>query len=146
MKTKSKRFLKLATLCLALLSTALLMTQPVKAEAVPQSVEQGVTQERNRVTDTTSGTYGVESQKQWYRGYDEGYAKGLSGSDRFERDDIVVPEDIDSRYGDDYKEGYEGGFEDGRRKAKPVEAFLEQVWQFFTDIFKSWFGSDDNSQ
>ncbi|RXS32272.1 hypothetical protein [Streptococcus pyogenes] len=146
MKTKSKRFLKLATLCLALLSTTLLMTQPVKAEAVPQSVEQGVTQERNRVTDTTSGTYGVESQKQWYRGYDEGYAKGLSGSDRSERDDIVVPEDIDSRYGDDYKEGYEGGFEDGRRKAKPVEAFLEQVWQFFTDIFKSWFGSDDNSQ
>ncbi|HES6778377.1 TPA: hypothetical protein VO310_000451 [Streptococcus pyogenes] len=31
MKTKSKRFLNLATLCLALLGTTLLMTQPVKA-------------------------------------------------------------------------------------------------------------------
>ncbi|MFQ8307439.1 hypothetical protein [Streptococcus pyogenes] len=32
MKTKSKRFLNLATLCLALLGTTLLMEQPVKAE------------------------------------------------------------------------------------------------------------------
>ncbi|HFG8857326.1 TPA: hypothetical protein ACGI6T_000409 [Streptococcus pyogenes] len=32
MKTKSKRFLNLATLCLALLGTTLLMTCPVKAE------------------------------------------------------------------------------------------------------------------
>ncbi|VHH05432.1 Uncharacterised protein [Streptococcus pyogenes] len=32
MKTKSKRFLNLATLCLALLGTTLLMAQPVKAE------------------------------------------------------------------------------------------------------------------
>ncbi|HGK8122455.1 TPA: hypothetical protein ACJ7B5_001070, partial [Streptococcus pyogenes] len=34
MKTKSKRFLNLATLCLALLGTTLLMTRPVKAEVV----------------------------------------------------------------------------------------------------------------
>ncbi|HFP6020988.1 TPA: hypothetical protein ACHJEL_000846 [Streptococcus pyogenes] len=33
MKTKSKRFLNLATLCLALLGTTLLMGEPVKAEA-----------------------------------------------------------------------------------------------------------------
>ncbi|ACI60683.1 hypothetical protein JavanS529_0001 [Streptococcus satellite phage Javan529] len=42
MKTKSKRFLNLATLCLALLGTTLLMGHPVKAEAVythPQSSE-----------------------------------------------------------------------------------------------------------
>ncbi|VHM38841.1 hypothetical protein [Streptococcus pyogenes] len=32
MKTRSKRFLNLATLCLALLGTTLLMAQPVKAE------------------------------------------------------------------------------------------------------------------
>ncbi|HGM9000959.1 TPA: hypothetical protein ACKQOX_000459 [Streptococcus pyogenes] len=32
MKTKSKRFLNLATLCLALLGTTLLMARPVKAE------------------------------------------------------------------------------------------------------------------
>ncbi|HER8860665.1 Uncharacterised protein [Streptococcus pyogenes] len=146
MKTKSKRFLKLATLCLALLSTTLLTTQPVKAEAIPQSVEQEVTQQRNRVTDTTGGTDGNESQKQWNRGYDKGYEKGLSGSDRIERDDIDVPKDIDSRYSDDYKDGYEGGFEDGRRKANPIEAFLEEVWEFFTSIFKGWFGSDDNYQ
>ncbi|HER1920635.1 TPA: hypothetical protein VKO32_000608 [Streptococcus pyogenes NGAS346] len=34
MKTKSKRFLNLATLCLALLGTTLLMTRPVKAEVI----------------------------------------------------------------------------------------------------------------
>lgn len=34
MKTKSKRFLNLATLCLALLGTTLLMARPVKAEVV----------------------------------------------------------------------------------------------------------------
>ncbi|HHD5969239.1 TPA: hypothetical protein ACNY5E_000646 [Streptococcus pyogenes] len=34
MKTKSKRFLNLATLCLALLGTTLLMGRPVKAEVV----------------------------------------------------------------------------------------------------------------
>ncbi|HHY1273200.1 hypothetical protein AB7996_08470, partial [Streptococcus pyogenes] len=138
MKTKSKRFSNLATLCLALLGTTLLMAHPVKAE--------GVTQERNRVTHTTGGTDGNESLKQWHRGYDEGYEKGLSGSDRSERGDIDVPEDIDSQYGDDYKDGYEGGFEDGRRKAKPIETFLEDVWEFFRDIFKGWFGSDDDSQ
>ncbi|HHR3331808.1 TPA: hypothetical protein ACS4RZ_001388, partial [Streptococcus pyogenes] len=33
MKTKSKRFLNLATLCLALLGTTLLTTQPVKANS-----------------------------------------------------------------------------------------------------------------
>ncbi|HHJ0088361.1 TPA: hypothetical protein ACQD5C_000223 [Streptococcus pyogenes] len=32
MKTKSKRFLNLVTLCLALLGTTLLMGRPVKAE------------------------------------------------------------------------------------------------------------------
>ncbi|EMO8655615.1 TPA: hypothetical protein ACKTEE_001625 [Streptococcus pyogenes] len=146
MKTKSKRFLNLATLCLALLGTTLLMAHPVKAEVARQSVEQEVTQQRNRVTDTTGGTDGDESHKQWNRGYDKGYEEGLSGSDRIERDDIDVPEDIASQYRDDYKDGYEGGFEDGRRKAKPIETFLEEVWEFFASIFKGWFGSDDNSQ
>ncbi|HER4531690.1 TPA: hypothetical protein VKN04_000084 [Streptococcus pyogenes NGAS751] len=32
MKTRSKRFVNLATLCLALLGTTLLTTQPVKAD------------------------------------------------------------------------------------------------------------------
>ncbi|AIG49969.1 hypothetical protein STAB901_01990 [Streptococcus pyogenes STAB901] len=41
MKTKSKRFLNLATLCLALLGTTLLMARPVKAEGP----------ERDRVED-----------------------------------------------------------------------------------------------
>ncbi|HEQ9622677.1 Uncharacterised protein [Streptococcus pyogenes] len=37
MKTKSKRFLNLATLCLALLGTTLLMEQPVKADGAGNS-------------------------------------------------------------------------------------------------------------
>ncbi|MGS7227693.1 hypothetical protein ACEN46_00975 [Streptococcus pyogenes] len=36
MKTKSKRFLNLATLCLALLGTTLLMGRPVNADTVKQ--------------------------------------------------------------------------------------------------------------
>ncbi|HEP4577285.1 TPA: hypothetical protein VCT85_001539, partial [Streptococcus pyogenes] len=42
MKTKSKRFLNLATLCLALLGTTLLMGQPIKAEAVVSDLNDAV--------------------------------------------------------------------------------------------------------
>ncbi|HHD3551683.1 TPA: hypothetical protein ACNZNV_000201 [Streptococcus pyogenes] len=125
MKTKSKRFLKLATLCLALLGTTLLMGRPVKAEFT---------------------TIVEPHQEAWNRGKDDGYKNGLSGSDRSKRDDIVVPGGIESQYSGDYKDGYEGGFEEGRREARPIAAFFEAVWQVLTDIFGGWFGSNDSPQ
>ncbi|VHD33555.1 Uncharacterised protein [Streptococcus pyogenes] len=56
MKTKSKRFLNLATLCLALLSTTLLTTQPVKAEAWWKQNVEGM------CGDNLTGYYKCESQ------------------------------------------------------------------------------------
>ncbi|HER2680044.1 TPA: hypothetical protein ACGOLK_000915 [Streptococcus pyogenes] len=56
MKTKSKHFLKLATLCLALLSTTLLTTQPVKAEAWWKQNVEGM------CGDNLTGYYKCESQ------------------------------------------------------------------------------------
>ncbi|VGS80555.1 hypothetical membrane associated protein [Streptococcus pyogenes] len=63
MKTKSKRFLNLATLCLALLGTTLLMAHPVKAEFVKQN--------------EGSGKSKVQEQSPYVRGKSEGYQKGL---------------------------------------------------------------------
>ncbi|EPC6810626.1 hypothetical protein ACR06F_001622 [Streptococcus pyogenes] len=57
MKTKSKRFLKLATLCLALLSTTLLTTQPVKAEPWWKQNVEGM------CGDNLTGYYKCEDQK-----------------------------------------------------------------------------------
>ncbi|HHD4996921.1 TPA: hypothetical protein ACNYK6_000190 [Streptococcus pyogenes] len=148
MKTKSKRFLNLATLCLALLGTTLLMAHPVKAEVV--ATTEGVQQQtaENEDTDTIKKDYmalfgssdsGSLDEDSRYRGYVDGYRKGFRGEDRTDRDDINAPEDIELQYKDDYKDGYEGGFEEGRRKAYPVTAFLEAVWGFLTGIFHEWF-------
>ncbi|EPA2134656.1 hypothetical protein [Streptococcus pyogenes] len=123
MKTKSKRFLKLATLCLALLSTTLLMTQPVKAE-----------------TSETSGFYKARD-----RGETDGYRFGLSGGD-LDLGKIKVPSDIEYEFGSDYKDAYEGGYERGRRAANPVGTFLEDVWSFLTYAFNSIFGLGQNTQ
>ncbi|HES4240269.1 TPA: hypothetical protein VON29_001545 [Streptococcus pyogenes] len=124
MKTKSKRFLKLATLCLALLSTTLLMTQPVKAEA-----------------SKVSPTSGFDKARE--RGDSDGYQSGLTGGDfdPNDPDSIKVPSDIESGYGPDYKDAYEGGYERGRRDANPVGTFLEDVWSFLKFAFNSLFGS-----
>ncbi|HEP1503703.1 TPA: hypothetical protein VB501_000524 [Streptococcus pyogenes] len=123
MKTRSKRFLKLATLCLALLSATLLMTQPVKAE-----------------TSELSGFYKARE-----RGETDGYQSGLNGDD-FDLSKIKVPNDIEDQFGGDYKDAYEGGYERGRRAADPVGTFLQDVWSFLTYTFKSIFGFDQDSQ
>ncbi|HHK0193656.1 TPA: hypothetical protein ACQN8E_000135 [Streptococcus pyogenes] len=120
MKTKSKRFLKLATLCLALLGTTLLMGRPVKAEV-----------------SKVSPTSGFDKARE--KGDSDGYQFGLSGGD-FDPEKIEVPDDIETEYGPDYKDAYEGGYERGRRAADPVETFLEDVWNFLKFVFGSWFG------
>ncbi|HHJ7453243.1 hypothetical membrane associated protein [Streptococcus pyogenes] len=153
MKTKSKRFLNLATLCLALLGTTLLTTQPVKAEATPitQEVQQPDenTEDIKREYMSRYGTDLTEQDAQdRFRGYLDGYNDGLKGSNRSERNNIQVPDELKDKGNRDseYRDGYEGGFEVGRRKNYPVQAFLEEVWDFLTGIFSSWFSGEEGSQ
>ncbi|HER9856762.1 TPA: hypothetical protein VM741_000482 [Streptococcus pyogenes] len=118
MKTKSKRFLNLAPLCLALLGTTLLMEQPVKADGSESRSEEQVTERRQ------SGTYGRGYSEDYRKGYNEGYAEG------FKKDIPQYPEDNenvknnkyytpDSRRGpyDPYSDGFDLGYSDGWRKA-----------------------------
>ncbi|HES3590483.1 TPA: hypothetical protein VOI82_000084 [Streptococcus pyogenes] len=154
MKTKSKHFLKLATLCLALLGTTLLMGRPVNAEIVAtEGVQQQTTENEDTIKKEYMALFGLDDSdlqdhlredKGYYKGYVDGYREGFKGEERTGRDDIKAPGGIENE--DDYRDGYEGGFEAGRRKTYPVTAFLEQVWGFFTSIFKSWFSSGTNSQ
>ncbi|HFD5307894.1 TPA: hypothetical protein ACJN7E_000478 [Streptococcus pyogenes] len=118
MKTKSKRFVNLSTLCLALLGTTLLMEQPVKADGSESRSEEQVTERRQ------SGTYGIGYSEDYRKGYNEGYAEG------FKKDIPQYPEDNenvknnkyytpDSRRGpyDPYSDGFDLGYSDGWRKA-----------------------------
>ncbi|HGC8017662.1 TPA: hypothetical protein ACI064_001578 [Streptococcus pyogenes] len=71
MKTKSKRFLNLATLCLALLGTTLLMGEPVKAEATRIL---NVQQEQPDISSNTRGN-GEQDDEAGAR-YAESHRKG----------------------------------------------------------------------
>ncbi|HEQ9697594.1 TPA: hypothetical protein VIQ89_000266, partial [Streptococcus pyogenes] len=111
MKTKSKRFLNLATLCLALLGTALLMGQPVKAEGMTP------------VVPTVSGNSEGEGPEKywWHRGYNDGYKEGEKSETREGLDRNAFskyPQDITQDTLDriEYLDGYEGGYEAGWRK------------------------------
>ncbi|HFX5146684.1 TPA: hypothetical protein ACIEVS_000967 [Streptococcus pyogenes] len=133
MKTKSKRFLNLATLCLALLGTTLLMTRPVKAEV---SLVRGTQQTVENAEDSDAKIekeylerYGLNKlEGQYYidrfRGYLNGHKDGLKGSKRPKPGDIPIPSDFQ---GDrqDYKDGYEEGFAEGRYKRRPLETEAE---------------------
>ncbi|HEQ2368027.1 TPA: hypothetical protein ACP0P7_000136 [Streptococcus pyogenes] len=141
MKTKSKRLLNLATLCLALLGTALLMAHPVKADAMTTDVS------------TISGNgEGEGSEKEWwYRGYNDGYKAGEKSENREELDRgnfNNFPEDLpsdDTENQGEYMDGYGGGYEAGWRNGHRLEALLEDVLAFFTNIFYGWFGDGAKS-
>ncbi len=156
MKTKSKRFLNLATLCLALLGTALLMGCPVKAET--EAEVQGISRDTDPgLKDTIRERYMDQMRigpdeleqpdfKNRFEGYFQGYSDGLNEFERPGRNEIVVPEEHRDGRGDvEYKDGYQWGFEEGRREARPIAAFFEAVWQVLTDIFGSWFGGGQQS-
>ncbi|HEP1488584.1 TPA: hypothetical protein ACTHCC_001680 [Streptococcus pyogenes] len=76
--------------------------------------------------------------KDRFQGYLNGYKEGLKGSTRPEPKDIQIPKGFEGDAGE-YKDGYEEGFGEGRRKNYPVRAFLEEVWGFLTGIFHEWF-------
>ncbi|HER9979752.1 TPA: hypothetical protein VM857_000725 [Streptococcus pyogenes] len=145
MKTKSKRFLNLATLCLALLGTTLLMAHPVSA---------GGNNEYPQTSDvSSSGRSGYSSTINeegdlYGKSYDEGFEKGYEegqGSDtsNVDRGSIEVPGHLDDT---GYRDGFEGGYGAGWRNTHPVEAFLGEVWGFLTSIFKGWFSQGAGSQ
>ncbi|HEQ5503775.1 TPA: hypothetical protein VHD08_001800, partial [Streptococcus pyogenes] len=67
MKTKSKRFLNLATLCLALLGTTLLMEQPVKAEV------QVIRQEQLSDTETSENETNDPEMNEYLQEREKGY-------------------------------------------------------------------------
>ncbi|VGQ33668.1 Uncharacterised protein [Streptococcus pyogenes] len=144
MKTKSKRFLKLATLCLALLGTTLLMGRPVKAEGVyaqPQSSERS-TSVNGPSEDSSSEE--MKRAKDRKCGYDEGYEQGQESDNRkVDRKSIVVPYYVEDQ--DEYKDGYEQGFEAGWYDSHPIAALLDMAWYYLTYTFGTLFGGA-NSQ
>ncbi|HFK6039753.1 hypothetical protein AXK21_01840 [Streptococcus pyogenes] len=109
MKTKSKRFLNLATLCLALLGTTLLMAHPVKAEMMQKSDYMA------QFWAGDSGEYPADLEAR-YKGYVDGYKKGLEGHDVPTRPNIQVPRDVPSSNDTEYKDGYEEGLAKGQRE------------------------------
>lgn len=138
MKTKkSKRFLNLATLCLALLGTTLLMAHPVKAEAIPQSVvpmEGNVTQEGSSEDQVLneSGFVGTEAQKQ---GYKAGYNDAINGRPQTPRDELEVPKDLNRSDEADYKDGYGNGYNYGWEKNHPIEVAVMDFFNWVLSFF-----------
>ncbi|HER7886874.1 TPA: hypothetical protein VMI37_001208 [Streptococcus pyogenes] len=104
MKTRSKRFLNLATLCLALLGTTLLMARPVKAS--------GGSEFSSRSRQATTYNYDEEFRKGKEAGYLAGKRPGAP------RDPAEDPKkdpkyDPDSNYNDGYSDGYGNGYSMG---------------------------------
>ncbi|HEP1422164.1 TPA: hypothetical protein VIB68_000623 [Streptococcus pyogenes] len=145
MKTKSKRFLNLATLCLALLGTTLLTTQPVKAEAIRTD---GQTEHISQSTDgqSTDGqsTDGQSTDGQSTDGQkdrDAGYKDGLRDGRR-DAQTLSEPREPDQDQGDfkslDYCDGYFIGYYRGWDEVRyPVQTFLKDIFDWVYDIFFS---------
>ncbi|VGV69485.1 hypothetical protein [Streptococcus pyogenes] len=148
MKTRSKRFLNLATLCLALLGTALLMAHPVKAEVVlsdPQPVTQdsGQHDSRGSQQEGVGGSYsdnGEERRKQAYQaGWDAGLLAGKGAEQPNVERENIPPSAYDNTYFDvEYKDGYQGGHRKGWDEGHPVQATLNWLWNIVSEWF-TWF-------
>ncbi|HHD5572800.1 TPA: hypothetical protein ACNYSJ_000198 [Streptococcus pyogenes] len=110
MKTKSKRFLNLVTLCLALLGTTLLMGRPVKAEEDSDIKKEYM--KRLMLTDSDLEPGGYFSKR--VQGYLKGYADGQR-KDAREPDSNSYGPNFDAY--DGYKDGYDEGYDEGWRKA-----------------------------
>ncbi|AIQ02292.1 hypothetical protein [Streptococcus pyogenes] len=125
MKTKSKRFLNLATLCLALLGTTLLMAHPVKADG-----------------DLVAEVYQKGRDDGEKAGYDEGKKEN---SPRVPKIDNPRPSStpydqnptLKAEYGNGYSDAYLSGYNKGWGETHPIEATLQFLW----DTIYYWFGS-----
>ncbi|HGK7816228.1 TPA: hypothetical protein ACJ682_000572 [Streptococcus pyogenes] len=114
MKTKSKRFLNLATLCLALLGTTLLMEQPVKADGSRSLSKEQVTERRQ------FGTYDEGYEQDRKEGYEQGYEQGRKEgatenpeeNENVRKNKRYNPTNGRSPY-DGYSDGYDSGYSKG---------------------------------
>lgn len=133
MKTKSKRFLNLATLCLALLGTTLLMARPVKAEIVTSG---------HRTSDVGHTTEsGGDYDDLWELGQSDGRIDG-SRSDapemnESELQDKAIEKAREGNHGDGYSDGYQSGYSQAWYETHhPIMAaigsFLGWLWDLFT--------------
>ncbi|VGV80424.1 Uncharacterised protein [Streptococcus pyogenes] len=153
MKTKSKRFLNLATLCLALLGTTLLMGRPVKAEAKrieneesSQFTQQGGAWEHRNPFGSSGEGWGktVESYDKGYdAGYLDGYKNGREGGQRPENPtpDSTPYDGVDGNdktfYKSGYSDGYGLGYEYGFNDHHPIQATLLWLWGMVSGFFGS---------
>ncbi|HEQ9279490.1 TPA: hypothetical protein VJW12_000088 [Streptococcus pyogenes] len=141
MKTKSKRFLNLATLCLALLSTTLLTTQPVKAEG---------RQETTRSIDTSSENAGVHQSLETggdnpydyndarNKGYEKGYEAGKRPGAPKEPDD---DDSIHNPY-EGYSDGYIAGYYAGWHETHLIESTIDSIVEWVLGVFSYFFGDE----
>lgn len=133
MKTKkSKRFLNLATLCLALLGTTLLMAHPVNAEVAKQSggsdkmVNQSERTDNVRVLTDSDG-YSTNEGRDREFGKQKGNDDGKNGYwPNVNRQEITIPKGID--YPDEYRDGYEEGYSEGWHKEHPFQGAIFDVF------------------
>ncbi|QCK60357.1 hypothetical protein ETT52_01920 [Streptococcus pyogenes] len=158
MKTRSKRFLNLATLCLALLGTALLMGRPVNAEE--ESADSSTLMSTSGEVIDEQDSY-IEEQyrndlsltkddfreylekdpynKYRFEGYKDGYKDGLK-PDAEEMDDDALDKEAKAKAegkGEGYGDGYQSGYSDGWRHGHPIRAFLGFIWSMISNFFFS---------
>ncbi|HFZ7526805.1 TPA: hypothetical protein ACIO41_000711 [Streptococcus pyogenes] len=120
MKTKSKRFLNLATLCLALLGTTLLMEQSAEAEVI--LIPRPDWTSRGSGSQAKSQAKSQAEDDPYQRGREDGHKAGLeaakkSGNPTISPDAVPKPYDSDERknalyrsgYTDMYRHGYSAG-------------------------------------
>ncbi|HEQ1092784.1 TPA: hypothetical protein ACF4ZG_001381 [Streptococcus pyogenes] len=161
MKTKSKRFVNLATLCLALLGTTLLMGRPVKADGVTDGVSESLQHQEqldSEVGETeNSKQHGstVDPYREYLEGRDAGYEAGYRDGNKlgapkevgkgphvpltnpYDDDETEKKQDYESGYSD----AYDGGYSDGWRNAHPIQAFLDMAWHFLAYTIGGLFGN-----
>ncbi|HGA4265000.1 hypothetical membrane associated protein [Streptococcus pyogenes] len=149
MKTKkSKRFLNLATLCLALLGTTLLMGRPVKAEVGRTPLVEEVSGNGSTDGELTQGRN--DEAEAYQKGRDAGEGAGYQdgknenaprvpeidnprpSSTPYDQDPILKAE-----YGNGYSDAYLSGYNKGWGETHPIEATLQFLW----DAISYWFGS-----
>ncbi|MZX80888.1 hypothetical protein EB818_01975 [Streptococcus pyogenes] len=144
MKTRSKRFLNLATLCLALLGTTLLMAHPVKAEI---TLAEGESTSHQTAQPTSPGKLLLGSESGENSTYNYDFWRGLGYKDGYEKGeesdspgigDINVPDYVSDKQA--YKDGYKGGHEAGWRDTHPIASLLDMAWHLLTYAFNSIFG------
>ncbi|VHD88871.1 Uncharacterised protein [Streptococcus pyogenes] len=140
MKTKSKRFLNLATLCLALLGTTLLMAQPVKAEEPKRERDRVVEDQEKKMSPYQRGLR--DGQKPGYeRGKQDKQQKQNESPDASptppERHKVEVPEPENNPYHEDSdKQRYKTGWN---------TAYLSSYYNGWFDEGPGRLESDDDS-